>query len=68
MRCVWCLDGQITIYSTVLSGCMCACEEVCDIRRANRAINVMILSAVRSRPLVQVSFHMHYFASYCYIT
>ena len=31
-------------------------------------INVMILSEVRSRPLVQVSFHVHYFASYCYIT
>ena len=27
-------------------------------------INVMILSAVRSRPLVQVSFHVHYYASY----
>ena len=37
MRCVWCLDGQRTIYSTVLSGCMCACEDVCVIRRANRA-------------------------------
>ena len=67
MRCVWCLDGQRIIYSTVLSGCMCACEDVCDIRRANGA-DVMILSAVRSRPLVHVSFHVHYFASYCYIT
>ena len=27
-------------------------------------INVKILSAVRSRPLTQVSFHVHYFASY----
>ena len=27
-------------------------------------INVTILSAVRSRPLVQVSFHVQYFASY----
>ena len=31
-------------------------------------INVMILSAVRSRPLVHVSFHVHYFASYFDIT
>ena len=31
-------------------------------------INVTILSAVRSRPLKQVSFHMHYFASYFDIT
>ena len=37
MRCVCCRDGQIIIYSTVLSGCMCACEDVCDIRGANRA-------------------------------
>ena len=27
-------------------------------------INVMIFSEVRSRPLVQVSFHVHYYASY----
>ena len=31
-------------------------------------INVKILSAVRSRPLTQVSFHVHYFASYFEIT
>ena len=31
-------------------------------------INVTILSAVRSQPLTQVSFHMHYFASYFDIT
>ena len=31
-------------------------------------INVKILSAVRSRPLTQVSFHVHNFASYFDIT
>ena len=31
-------------------------------------INVTIRSAVRSRPLIQVSFHVHYFGSYCDIT
>ena len=31
-------------------------------------INVTILSAFRSRPLIQVSFHVHYFASYFDIT
>ena len=31
-------------------------------------INVKILSAVRFRPLTQVSFHVHYFASYFDIT
>ena len=71
MRCVCCRDGQRIIYSTVLSGCMCACEDVC-VSYAGRMvlmhINVMILSAVRSRPLVHVSFHVHYFASYFDIT
>ena len=46
-------------------------ESVCDIRRAIGAyayINVTILSAVRSRPLIQVSFHVHYLASYGDIT
>jgi len=28
-------------------------------------INVTILSAVRCRPLIQVSFHVHYLAPYC---
>ena len=71
MRFAGCHDGQRIIYSTVLSGCMCTRENVCGIRRANGAyiyINVTILSAVRSRPLTQVSFHMHYFASYFDIT
>ena len=31
-------------------------------------INVKVLSAVRSRRLTQVSFHVHYFASYFEIT
>ena len=31
-------------------------------------INVKIHSAVRYRPLIQVSFHVHYFASYFNIT
>ena len=31
-------------------------------------INVTILSAVRSRPLIQVSFRVHYLALYCDIT
>ena len=31
-------------------------------------INVKILSAVRFRPLTQVWFHVHYFASYFDIT
>ena len=31
-------------------------------------INVKRLSPVRSRPLTQVSFHVHYFASYFDIT
>ena len=30
-------DGQRIVYSSLLSGCMCACENVCDIRRANDA-------------------------------
>jgi len=30
-------DGQRIVYSTVLSGCMCACEHVCGIRCANGA-------------------------------
>ena len=70
MRCVWCLDGQRTIYSTVLSGCMCACEDVCDIRLANRADAYQCYDTFRGAisALVQVSFHVHYFASYCYIT
>ena len=31
-------------------------------------INVKILSAVRFRPLTQVSFHVHYLASYFDVT
>ena len=31
-------------------------------------INVKILSALRSRPLTQISFYVHYFASYFDIT
>ena len=37
MRCAGCHDGQRIIYSTVFSGCMCTCENVCGIRRANCA-------------------------------
>ena len=37
MRCAGCHDGQSIIYSTVFSGCMYTCENVCGIRRANCA-------------------------------
>ena len=37
-------------------------------RRVLMYINVKILSAVRSRPLIQVSFDVHYFTSYFDIT
>ena len=30
-------DGQRIVYSSLLSRCMCACKNVCDIRRANDA-------------------------------
>ena len=37
-------------------------------RMVLKHINVKILSAVRSRPFTQVSFHVHYFESYFDIT
>jgi len=71
MRYVWCHDGQRVIYSNVLSMGVCAHARMCatfDTQIVLMHFNVMILSAVRSRPLVQVSFHVHYFASYLDIT
>jgi len=58
IRYVACHDGHRIIYSTVLSACMCmcTCENVCDIRRANGLIhiNITILSAELYRLLIQV--------------
>ena len=70
MRFAGCHDGERIIYSTVLSGCMCTCENVCGIRRANGAYAYQCYDTFRGAISASYTsfFHMHYFASYFDIT
>ena len=63
MRCVWCHDEQRVIYGTVLSGCMCARDNVCDILGANGAYAYKCKYTFRGA-ISASSFHLHYFTSY----